>query len=133
MTQTITWQQLKDSPHSPLPEGDRIEVIEHEIDAPYFELQLTTASDVALWKCATLAGGEVVEGISELWIARIELQQDLHGPVSFQADASQLETASIFLGKGTAGGKRPTSVYHILDCRPAGTRVELKWLSDGAE
>lgn len=122
--------QLKDSPNIPLPEGDRIEVIEHEIDTSHFELQLTTAPEINLWKCATLAGGDVVDGISELWIARVELENQLDGPVSFQAAASQLETASIFLGKGTLGGKRPTSVYHITDCRPAGTRVELKWLAD---
>jgi hypothetical protein len=130
MAHVITWEQLKNSTRVPLPEGDRIEVVESELESAHFELELSTGRGITLWKCVTLTGGEIINDVSKFWIARIELMDAFSGPVSFRADSGQLEGTTLFLGKGDESGKRPTTVYHILEFPNQKVRANLKWIED---
>jgi|SRR5215216_53626 len=130
MAHIITWEQLKNSPVTPLPEGDRIEVVESDIGPAHFELELRTGPGVTLWKCVTLTGGEIVNDVSKFWIARIELMDTFSGPVSFRAESDHLGGTTLFIGKGDEAGKRPTTVYHIREFPNRGLRAELRWVTD---
>lgn len=129
MTHVITWTDLKESIRQALPLGDRIEVSESRHDGQYLEITLEIAPELTGWRSVTLAGGDVVNGVSDIWIARLELEKPWLGPVSLRAGDSQLRRASIFLGKNLPSGKRNTSDYHLLESPPPGTSIKLRWIA----
>ena len=130
MAEIITWEQLKNSATKPLPGGDRIEVIESKLEEPYFEMQLSIAPEITLWKTVTLTGGEIINNVAKFWIARIELIDDFSGPVSFRAESRMLGGTTLLLGKGLWTGARQTAFYHILEYPYHNVRAELKWIAD---
>ena len=130
MSHVISWEQLKNSVTVPLPEGDRLEVVESDLDKPHFELELTNGPGVTLWKCVTLTGGDIIDNISKFWIARIELMDEFSGPVMFQLNSRSMEGTTLFLGKGNESGGRPSSVYHIREFPYRNMRAQLRWVAD---
>ena len=127
MPEDITWERLKRSAREPLSQGDRIEVSEQASDA--FEVELSTADEVTLWKCVTLTGGEIVDYTSKFWIARIELMDDFHGPVHFRLRSDQLDGCTLFLGKDEKTGRKPSNTYVVREF-PRRARIRLRWLAD---
>ena len=127
MPEEISWERLKRSASEPLSMGDRIEVTEEPSDA--FEVELSTAADMPLWKCVTLTGGEVVDFVAKFWIARIELMEDFHGPASFRLTPAQLDGCTLFFGKDEQTGRRPSNTYVVRDF-PRSARIRLRWVAD---
>jgi hypothetical protein len=78
----------------------------------------------------TLTGGEIIDFVSEFWIARLELQNQTRGPIEFRVPAGHLEKSMIFLGRSKQPGEK--HLYAIPDFPREGVRLEMKWLSDGA-
>lgn len=128
--QIITLEQLKNSRDNPLSSGDRFEVREEKIDESLFELYLSIGPDVSSWKAATLTSGPVVDGVAEIWIARVELETPVKGPIAFRVPADSLKSAGIFLGKLSPAGRRESNDYYLPEQPKAGTRLCLTWLSD---
>ena len=129
----ITWEQLKNSVNEPLADGDRIQVVERKIESSGFEVMLELDPAVTLWKSVTLVSGEVVDGIADIWLGRVELYQSLRGPVSFWIDESQLAMSGLFLGKDHPDWSyrpRNPNDYHVPEIPGLGLRVALKWLAD---
>ena len=102
MTHIITWTELKESAARPLPLGDRIEVSESRHEGSYLEITLEIGPNIAGWRCVTLAGGEVVDGVSEIWLARLELEKPWRGPISFRAD-NTLARSNFIVLQGKSG------------------------------
>lgn len=129
MPNVVSWLQVKNSLREPLGGIDRIEIVEREVAGDYFEVQFQTAPQIKAWKHVTLTGGEIVDLVSEFWIARLELQDQTHGPIAFRVPSGVLQKSMIFLGRS----KRPEEkyLYAIPDFPRAGVRLEMKWLSDG--
>jgi hypothetical protein len=128
LPQFVTWDQLRNSTISPLNDVDRIEVVERRIDPRWFEVQFETAPAISVWKNVTLTAGEIVDFISAFWLARLELQDSIHGPLSFRVEAHHLSQSALILGRSKKPGEK--HIYWIRDCPYAGTRVELKWIAD---
>ncbi len=126
MPEEITWERLERSAREPLSKGDRIEVSEEPGDA--FEVELSTADAITLWKCVTLTGGEVVDYASKFWVARIELMDDFHGPVSFRLRPDQLDGCTLFFGKDEQTGRRPSNTYVVREF-PRRGRIRLRWVA----
>lgn len=127
MPEEITWERLKRSASEPLSKGDRISVAESPSDA--FEVELSTADDITLWKCVTLTGGAIADFVAQFWIARIELMDDFRGPVSFRLMPSQLAGCALFFGKDEGTGRRPSNTYVVREFPQRG-RIVLRWLGD---
>jgi hypothetical protein len=107
---------------------DRIEVVERSIDPRWFELQFETGPAITVWKSVTLTAGEVVDFVSAFWLARLELQDSVHGPLSFRLEARHLSQSALIIGRSKNPGEK--HIYWIDDCPFAGARVELKWIAD---
>ena len=129
MPNVVSWLEVKNSVREPLGGIDRIEVVEREIAGDYFEVQFQTGPQIRTWKHVTLTGGEIVDFVSEFWIARLELQNQTHGPIAFRVPTTHLEKSMIFLGRSKRPGEK--HLYAIPDFPRAGVRLEMKWLSDG--
>ncbi len=127
MSEEITWERLKQSATDPLSKGDRIEVIEEPGDG--FEVEFVKDASVTLWKGVTLTGGEVVDGTSKFWIARIELMDDFHGPASFRLAPSHVNGSLLFFGKDEQMGRKPSNTYIVRDF-PRDARIRLRWMAD---
>ena len=128
MPQLVTWDQLKDSTNVPLNGVDRIEVVEHRIDPQWFELQFETGPAIRVWKNVTLTAGDIVDYVSEFWLARLELQDSVHGPLSFRLEARHLTNSALVLGRSKKPGEK--HIYWIYGCPYPGSRIELKWIAD---
>ena len=128
MPHRLTWTDLTNSAGTPLNGVDRIRVVERRIDPQWFELQFETGPGISVWKNVTLTGGDIVDYVSAFWLARLELQDAVHGPLSFRLEARHLGQSALILGRSKRPGEKHT--YWIHDCPFAGTRVELTWLSD---
>ena len=127
MPEEITWERLKQSAREPLSKGDRIEVFEEKSGA--FEVELSVADGITLWKCVTLTGGEIVDFTSKFWIARIELMDDFRGPVSFRLRPDQLDGCALFFGKDEQTGRKPSNTYVVREFPRTG-RIRLRWIAD---
>lgn len=127
MPEEITWERLKQSATNPLSKGDRIEVIEEPGDG--FEVEFVKDASVTLWKGVTLTGGEVVDGTSKFWIARIELMDDFDGPASFRLAPAQVNGSLLFFGKDEQTGRKPSNTYIVRDF-PRDARIRLRWMAD---
>jgi hypothetical protein len=127
MPEEITWERLKRSATEPLSKGDRIEVIEEPGEG--FEVEFAKAADVTLTKGVTLTGGEIVDWVSDFWIARIELMDDFDGPASFRLSPAQVNGSLLFFGKDEQTGRKPSNTYVVRDF-PRDARIRLRWLAD---
>lgn len=127
MPEEITWERLKQSATNPLSQGDRIEVTEEPGGG--FEVEFVKDAGVTLWKGVTLTGGEVVDGTSKFWIARIELMDDFDGPASFRLAPSQVNGSLLFFGKDEQTGRKPSNTYIVRDF-PRDARIKLRWMAD---
>lgn len=131
--QEITWEEIKKSVSSPLASGDRIQVVERSLGSPGLEVVLELDPGVTLWKSITLVSGEVVEGLADIWLGRVELYQHRRGPVSFWIDESHLDKAGLFFGKDHPDWDfrpRNPNDYHLPAIPGSGLRLEFKWLAD---
>ena len=127
MPEDVTWERLKRSAREPLSKGDRIEVAEEPGEA--FEVELSNADGITLWKGVTLTGGEIVDWSSKFWIARIELMDDFRGPVSFRLRPDQLDGCTLFFGKDERTGRKPSNTYVVRDF-PRRGKIRLRWVAD---
>jgi len=126
----ITLDQLRDSINNGLPTGDQFEVSEEKIDDAFFELVFSIGANVSSWKSVTLISGPVVDEVAEIWLARLELEAPIKGPLSFRVSAEHLQSAGLFLGKLSSSGKRESTDYYLPEQPKVGTRLHLTWLSD---
>ena len=64
----------------------------------------------------------------EFWLARLELQDSVHGPLSFRLEARHLTNSALVLGRSKKPGEK--HIYWIYGCPYPGSRIELKWIAD---
>jgi hypothetical protein len=126
MAISITWNDIENSMHTTLSDGDKIQYDESvSADPNYFELVLRLGQGITWWKAVTLEN-------NKCWPGRVEAQDDSSGPVAFQVPNSELDgDINLLLGKAKAFGVKVTDMYKITNAvDKKGKHIVLTWVQD---